>query len=360
MIPNLGPKRIKALVDFFGSPKKAWEAEFDQLLEVEGFHHKLAEKIVAERKRIPLLGESKKLAALGINVITIEDHNYPTLLSSIYLPPPVLYIKGAFTPEDEQAIAVVGSRKHTFYGRDIALKLAEDLAGVGITVVSGMARGIDSWAHQGALNKRGRTIAVLGCGLDICYPAENNALMQKISENGAVVSEFPPGTRPLAQNFPRRNRIISGLSLGTVVIEALEKSGALITADYAIEQGREVFAVPGNINSPYSRGCHRLLKEGAKLTEGLEDILEEISCNIVSTSFSNLTKDTFLTTEALTGEQKEILSLIPYYPIHVDQIVRESMLTPSTVNSLLMQLELHGFIKQLPGNNYTRVDGNKK
>lgn len=353
-ISLLGPKRIAALISYFGSAKKAWEAKPALLLLVNGFQKKLVEKITVARSEMPLSLEREKLQDLGIELLTLEDKSYPFLLSSIFFPPPVLYVKGELLVEDQKAIAIVGSRRHTFYGREVAVKLAGDLAAAGITVVSGMARGIDTWAHRGVLEKGGRTIAVLGSGLDTCYPAENRNLMQEIIKKGAVLSEFPPGTKPLSQNFPRRNRVISGLSLGTVVVEAPERSGALITTEHALEQGRDVFAVPGSINSPYSRGCHRLLKEGAKLTESVEDILDELSLNFCVPPAEDIDEKSL---QDLTGEEKAVFLLIPYTPVHIDMIINESSLMPAKASGILMQLELKGYIKQMPGHNYTRVSG---
>ncbi|NQT23051.1 MAG: DNA-protecting protein DprA [Candidatus Omnitrophica bacterium] len=220
--------------------------------------------------------EIELIEKLGIKVITIDDKEYPSNLKHIYNPPKVLYVKGKIVPKDHYSIAVVGARKSSTYGRETAARLARELAEKSITVVSGMARGIDTYAHRGALESGGRTIAVLGCGINIIYPPENKSLMEEISKSGAVISEFPINTPPLRRNFPMRNRIISGLSFGVVVVEAAEKSGSLITASLALEQGREVFSVPGRVDTRLSRGTLALIKEGAKLVENVDDILEEV------------------------------------------------------------------------------------
>ncbi|MEW5921664.1 MAG: DNA-processing protein DprA [Bacillota bacterium] len=275
LIPQLGPVRINRLLKACGSAREVWNAPEPRLAAVEGFGEKLAAQVVAVRARIDPARAWQELCGKGFGAVAQDEYGYPPLLREIYDPPPLLYYSGDLQVLQKSCLAVVGSRRHTAYGREIAYKFAARLAACGITVVSGLARGIDTWAHRGALKVKGTTAAVLGCGLDICYPPENSLLMQSIRQQGVVLSEFPPGSEPLPANFPRRNRLISGLSLGTVVVEAGEKSGALITASFALEQGREVFAVPGSITSPCSRGCHYLIKEGAKLVDGVESILEE-------------------------------------------------------------------------------------
>lgn len=275
LIPQLGPARINKLLKACGSALKVWHAPEAQIVSTEGFGGKLAAQVVAARREIDPVKAWQELQRQGIYAVTLEDEGYPALLREIHDPPPVLYYIGDLQVLNRTCLAVVGSRRHTAYGREIARKFAARLAECGLTIVSGLARGIDTWAHQGVLSTRGFTAAVLGCGLDTCYPPENKSLMKDIRRQGIVLSEFPPGTEPLPSNFPRRNRIISGLSLGTLVVEAAEKSGALITATFALEQGREVFAIPGSIANPCSRGCHALIKEGAKLVDSLESILEE-------------------------------------------------------------------------------------
>ncbi|RQD73071.1 MAG: DNA-protecting protein DprA, partial [Candidatus Syntrophonatronum acetioxidans] len=244
---------------------------------------------------------------------------------------------------------MVGTRKNTPYGKRATLAIARCLASYGFTIISGMARGIDTTAHYAALEVGGKTVAVLGCGVDVVYPGENYSLAQEIIKKGALISEFPPGTKPSPKNFPRRNRIISGLSLGLVVIEAAERSGALITADFALEQGREVFAVPGNIDSPYSKGCHKLIKEGAVLVEDPLDVLLELGYNGAEVNGTNIPVN-------LTVEEKNLLEVVTEQPIHIDELLKLSSLTPSRLNSLLTGLEVKGAVKQQLGKYFVKVN----
>lgn len=349
MIPYLGPKSVKALKEHFPDPEEAWRAPLNALKNVPGWG-RLAERFVADRAGIKVEDEWKIIRNSGIGVLSADDSRYPSLLKEIFLPPLIIYTDGEFRDE-EIRLAMVGSRKSTLYGREITLKLSAELAAMGITVVSGMALGIDTWAHQGALDAGGRTVAVLGSGVDICYPARNRRLKEGITRQGAVISEFPPGTTPVPQNFPQRNRIISGISLGTIVVEAMERSGALITADFALEQGREVFAVPGNINSPYSRGCNRLIKQGAKLVEKVDDILDELDLFIDNKTAADGVKQMTLD----DAEEDKLLTMIPFQPIHVDEIARLSGLPLSRLNGILLNLELKGFLNQLPGKYFVRM-----
>jgi DNA processing protein len=273
-------------------------------------------------------------------------------LREIYDPPPLLYLRGELREEDNLALSIVGSRKTSPYGRWITEKISQEIVRHGITIVSGMARGIDSVAHGGAISGGGRTLAVLGCGIDVIYPPENRTLFGQIIDHGAVLSEFPMGSRPEGIHFPRRNRIISGLSIGVVVVQASAESGSLITAEYALDQGREVFAIPGNVGAEGSRGTNRLIKEGAKLVESSEDILEEIlprwkrmrECSIKVQSPG----------EGLLGEEKIVYQLLSESPLHIDVIIRESRLDPGKVSSLLLDLELKGLIAQWPGKCFTK------
>lgn len=365
LISILGPARIRKLIRHFGLAERAWKATSEELAEIDGFGHVLAEKIIQEREKIDLEKMWDDTVKKGFSCVTWEDEDYPLLLQEIYDPPPIIYFYGDIQAANNCCLAIVGSRRHSFYGKEVAYKFASELAGYGLTIVSGMARGIDTWAHKGALAAGGKTIAVLGCGLDICYPPENKVVKEKIQTSGAVLSEFPPGSQPLPQNFPRRNRIISGLSQGTIVVEAGEKSGALITADFALEQGREVFAVPGSITSPYSRGCHKLIKQGAKLVERVEDIFEEISLPVFTKDFSSAAlkeEDKFISgRRSTTGEQmhlkpeeRTLLDLIPYEPLALEEIVALSKIPLFQVNALLLELELKGAIKQLPGKYFVR------
>lgn len=349
-ISFLGPVRIKALLQAFGSARGAWEASPGSLAllpELKG----LAGRMCHERRLIDPGREWRRLQELNIGCLAPEHPAYPDMLKQITQPPPLLYCRGALGEEDNIAVAIVGSRRCTFYGREVAHRLAGELATAGFTVVSGMALGIDASAHRGALEAGGRTVAVLGCGPERCYPPRNAGLMEEIIAGGAILSEFPLDTRPLPQHFPRRNRIISGLSLGTVVVEATARSGALITAHYALEQNREVFAVPGNIGSPYSRGCHRLLREGARLVESAADILDELAVGPVPAQAAAAQQREV----ELSGEEKSILELIPYQPLLMDEIIRLSGLSAARLGPLLLSLELKGLLRQLPGKYFTRV-----
>lgn len=276
LVEGIGITRFRKLVEYFGSPEKVFAAERSDLLHVEGINSKIASSIRMFSIEKKLENELRLIAKHSVKVITINDESYPPSLKYIHDPPQILYVKGTLTKEDVMAIAVVGTRHATEYGADVSDRLSRKLVQNNITVVSGLARGIDTCAHKAALAEKGRTIAVLGNGISVAYPRENRLLMDLIPSSGALISEYSMSEGPQAHNFPMRNRIISGLSLGTVVIEAAIRSGALITAECALEEGREVFAVPGNIFSKYSQGSHSLIKQGAKLLESFDDIIDEI------------------------------------------------------------------------------------
>jgi DNA processing protein len=323
-----------------------------ELSKIEG----LGEKVAQEIRKGPLekaVGkELHLLREVGGRVITLRDEEYPKRLRDIYDPPALLYIRGELKKEDEFAVSIVGSRKTTPYGRWFTEKVSQELARHGVTVVSGMARGIDSLAHWGAISGGGRTIAVLGCGVDVIYPSENRNLFAKMIDHGAILSEFPMGSPPEGGHFPRRNRIISGLSLGVVVVQAGEKSGSLITAGYALEQGREVFAVPGNVGTESSRGTHRLIKEGAKLVESSEDILEEILPQWRREG--EATPKVEIPRPDLTEEERVLYELLSETPLHIDVMIRESRLDPGKVSSLLLNLEFKGLVSQWPGKCFSK------
>jgi DNA processing protein len=289
----------------------------------------------------------------AVKIVPFTDSSYPARLRMIPDPPPLLYLKGEIRREDEKAVAVVGSRSTSDYGRRVARDLCRGLASLGFTVVSGMARGIDGTAHETSLNAGGRTIAVLGSGVDRVYPAEHDKLYRRISENGGVISEFPMGTRPLAFNFPARNRVISGLSLGVVVVEATEKSGSLITAALALEQGREVFAVPGEVGASRSRGAHRLIRQGAKLVETVDDIMEEIAPQLLARSGKAVSAPRRTLPQNLGVEFQKIFALFEERPLQIDEIIESSGYSPSRVSEILLELELQAYIRQLPGKKYT-------
>ena len=273
LLPDIGPVRVRNLLSRFGSAQAVLAATQADLSQVDKVGFKAANNIIRWRELIDLDGELRRIDQFGANIVTTDDSEYPALLRQIYDPPLVLYVRGTLRPEDAYAIAMVGTRQSTLYGRQTAERLARQLAASGVTVVSGGARGIDSASHEGALQSGGRTIAVLGTGLDIVYPAENVKLYQRIAEQGAVITQFPFGRKGDKQSFPIRNRIVAGMTQGTVVVEANRASGALITANFAAEYGRTVYAVPGRVDSPRSAGCHDLIKDGAQLCESAEDVL---------------------------------------------------------------------------------------
>ncbi len=351
MIPQLGPKRIMSISETFSSISDFYKARHEDLIKIIGISEKMSSSIIQHRKNLDVNLEIKKAKQIGASIITVIDRDYPDILKHIYDPPPVLYVLGDVKTFEYESIAIVGTRKATFYGKTIAEDFARDLASMEINVVSGMARGIDSHAHRGAIDAGGPTTAVLGCGLDIIYPPENKGLMKKIAECGCVISNFPLGSKPLGVNFPARNRIISGLSLGTLVVEAAEKSGSLITADFSMEQGREVFAIPGSIRSPYSRGTNKLIKQGAALVESVDDILEELSINNIHT----LRKNKEISSQVLSEAEKKVLDLIEFDPVSIEQILKTSKLSPGQLNVILTRLELKGFISTLSGGYITKV-----
>lgn len=351
LLPKVSIKKKKYLTDFFEDAVNVWKATGPELRLVPFLTTSNIKNILSKKYRSKAYAALKRAEDDNVRIITIKNKCYPYNLMHIYDPPVVLYLKGKQVI-DEKAVAIVGSRKATSYGRNMAEKLAFDLSRFDITVVSGMAKGIDSYAHSGALRAGGRTIAVLGCGTDVVYPMENKNLMEKIIENGTVISEYIPGTEPLPYHFPARNRIISGLSLGVAVIEAGQKSGSLITADYALEQGREVFAVPGNVNHCNSVGTNKLIKEGANLVSGACDIFKEICpenpCDKIKMfKYKNSIKDHMI--NRLGKNEKKIAELLRYEELHIDILSDRTGIGMKTVNSLLMMMELKGIIEQLPG-----------
>ncbi len=353
LTPGVGSVLFKRLLDPFKNPEAVFKASLKDLVEVEG----VGERIAKEIQKGPCEEKAKRelvlLEEAGGKILTFQDPLYPGRLKEIYDPPPLLYLKGELKERDDLALSIVGSRRTTPYGRWITEKMSQEIARQGVTIVSGMARGIDSVAHLGAISGGGRTLAVLGCGIDVVYPPENRSLYRQIIEHGAVLSEFPMGSPPEGIHFPRRNRIISGLSIGVVVVQASDESGSLITADYALEQGREVFAIPGNVGADGSRGTNRLIKEGAKLVESSEDILEEILPQWKREKEEGLSRAPS-PEEDLSKEEKIICGVLADSPVHIDEIIRESQLDPGSVSSLLMNLELRGFVTQWPGKCFTK------
>ncbi|MFQ6066952.1 MAG: DNA-processing protein DprA [bacterium] len=350
-LPHLGPRRCRQLVDHFGNPDKVLSASSQALSRIPGLKEKAVTSITHQAHKIKIDQDLKLIEELGIEVISFKDPRYPANLKTIFDPPFLLYLRGRLEKEDADALALVGTRRATVYGKLTARRLARDLAREGVTVVSGMARGIDTEAHRGALEAGGRTIAVLGCGVDTVYPPENRGLMEEIIKKGAVVSEFSLGEEPDAPHFPQRNRIISGLSKGVLVVEAPLKSGALITANFALDQGRDVFAVPGNINNPNSHGTNLLIKEGAKLVESVEDVLEELNFS----ELVQLKKERIKTENlSLSSEEAEIFNLLKEEPSHIDLLVKLSRFPASKVGELLMRLQIKSLVRELPGKLFCR------
>ena len=345
-IHGIGRARFSQLETFFGNLESAWHAGTADL-EAAGLDARSIRSIISLRPTLSPDSEIEMLRRHGVTALTWNDVAFPSRLKEIYDVPPVLYIRGSLLPEDEWAIAVVGTRRATVYGREVTKRLVADLVRNRITIVSGLARGIDSVAHRAALDAGGRTVAVLACGLDMVYPPENVQLAQSIMDQGALISEYPLGTKPRADFFPRRNRIMSGLSLGVVAAEADEGSGALITANIALEQNREVFAVPGSILSPTSRGVNRLIQDGAKLVRNTEDILEELNLTMIPQQPEMRDLAVGNETESL------LLKFITFEPVHIDEICRNSRLPIATVSSTLAMMELKGVVRQLGGMNYS-------
>lgn len=346
-----GGQHIINLATRFGSAQKAWNAgeRAVALLPREG--RRTFDGVVARMRATDPVKEAELLEQSGTKFLTWADEAYPDYLRHIFNPPAVLYYLGDGLGDVDPAVALVGSRRATYYGRDMAHRLGKELAEAGITVVSGMARGIDTAAHRGALDGGGRTIAVLGSGLDVVYPRENTKLMREIAAHGTVISEFPLGSMPEGWHFPVRNRIISGLSRGTVVIEAAERSGALITAELALEQGRDVMAVPGNVTSPVSCGPNRLIKQGARLVESSDDVLDEIGLTRLFEPAAGGSGPGM----KLDPEEERVLKLIEAEPLALDLIIQDAGLPSARVASVLAFLEVKGFVRRLPGGRYYKV-----
>ena len=349
-VPGIGNHLFKRLIDRFRTPEQIFTASLQDLSQVDGMTPRLVAAIQNHRLPEKAKKDIDLVIQKGYDIITLADENYPPLLLQIPDPPPFLYVYGRLDTSIEN-IAVVGSRHATVYGVSTTKRLCRDLADLQITVISGMAKGIDTAAHEGALDGKGKTIAVLGSGFERVYPADNLKLFHKIADNGAVVTEFPMMTEPEPHNFPQRNRVISGISLGTVVVEATKKSGALITARLAAEQNREVFAVPGSIHSFKSMGTHTLIKQGAKLVEHAQDIIEELSAVLKAPA----EKDSAIQNEnknkhpLLSSEESVVFKTLGPYPVHIDALVRQLSIEPGKLSSILLQLELRGIVQQAPG-----------
>jgi DNA processing protein len=348
LTPGVGAARIGRLVDHFGSIDNAWRASGSDLRQA-GLSQEVAQAIVRTRSTLDLDNELERLEKHGVSVLTLTDEGYPRLLRHIGSPPPLLYVRGTLIPDDELAIGVVGTRRATSYGTDMAARISRDLAAASVTVVSGLALGIDTAAHRAAIDAGGRTIAVFGCGLDTIYPPRNRSLAERIIDSGALVSEYPLGTRPDARNFPVRNRIISGLSRGILVVEAPVRSGALITTTFAADQGRDVYAVPGSALSPASAGSHALIRDGAKLVTSADDILEELDIAAVKTHAQ--TRMQLPETQA----ERILYTLVGAEPRHIDELCHESGLSIQDTSGTLLAMELKGFVRQTGSQHYVRA-----
>jgi DNA processing protein len=352
VVKGIGPVRLRALRQYFGDLETAWNAPETDLL-AAGLNRPTLANFLQARHTIDLDKLLDDVDALGASVLTLDDPDYPALLRELPDSPPVLYVKGTLLDADRWAVALVGTRRATVYGREMTARLVAPLVHAGITIVSGLALGIDAAAHKAALDAGGRTIAVLACGIDIVYPPEHRKLAAAVADNGALVTEFPPGTPPEGKNFPVRNRVISGLSLGVVVVEAPESSGALLTADCAAEQGRDVFAVPGKVTSPASLGANRLIQAGAKLVIGAEDVMDELNLTRTAVETSVLVETiapSDPTEAALAGHLSD-------EPLHIDDLCRLTGLPIMQVSSALALMELKGMVRRAEGMHYILARG---
>ncbi len=345
MVRGIGSARTRLLLNRFGTAEAAWHSS-DHDLRACGLPQPVVQNLIALRADVDLEQVKTRLERMSVSVLVWDSPSYPHLLRNIENSPPVLYVRGHIDPEAEWAIAIVGTRRASDYGRSVARRLSTDLAQNQVTVVSGLARGIDTAGHRAALDAGGQTIAVLGCGIDHVYPPENRSLAAQIAEQGALVTEYPLGTPPESSNFPPRNRIISGLTLGTIVVEAGKRSGALITAAYALDQGRDVFAVPGNIYNRGSKGTNQLIRDGAHPVTDVRDVLESLNLNMLS--------DHQAAREILPANELEgkLLQYVSAEPTHVDQISQESELPVATISSALALMELKGMVRQAGGMKY--------
>src|SRR3984957_11564784 len=350
MVPHLGPVRLRRLLDTFASPERVLSAKRNELEHVDGLNHSLIDSLVSWQSTVNLGQEMDRIHEFGATVLTLDDADYPTLLREIHDPPTVLYVWDKLEARDHHAVGVVGSRRTSHYGLECAKKISYQIAYAGLTVVSGLARGIDTASHQGALAAKGRTVAVLGTGLLHLYPAENRALAEKIVASGAVVSEFPMDTTPDRQTFPMRNRIISGWGFGLLVVEAGANSGALISASQAADQGRNLYAIPGPIDRPTSHGANRLIQQGAKLVMSVDDILEDVQTlfpkapELLPSRPSNIEGDLLKVYEAISSRETSI-----------DEIIQRSGIGAGSTTVALLQLEMRHLVKQLPGKNFVKL-----
>lgn len=348
LVKGIGAVRFQQIQAYFGDLSIAWHAPAESFQKI-GLPGRVLKNFFALRSEVDLDQIFESIIASDTTVLTLLDEHYPRLLREIDQAPPVIYVKGSLTPADEFSVAMVGTRRVTAYGQQVTRDTSTYLAGHGLTIVSGLARGVDGLAHQHALQAGGRTIAVLGSGVDVIYPPEHRKLAEAIIENGAIISDYPMGTQPEGINFPPRNRIISGLSLATIVVEAGERSGALITADFAVEQGRDVFSVPGNVFSPASRGTNSLIQKGAYVMVSPQDVLDVLDLSQIEHY-----KDARQTLPANTTESK-ILQAMDYEPIHVDEICNKVSLPVEKVSAALTMMELKGMVQHVGGMRYAAI-----
>jgi DNA processing protein len=353
-IPGVGTKTYLRLIRHFGSPLSVFEAQPEQLKAVPDLRAlQLPLNLHSRGIRAEVERELAVIEEVGARLVTIKDDNYPANLKKIEDPPPFLYVKGELRRNDDLAVAIVGSRNASAYGLSACQNLSSDLSRRGLVIISGLARGIDSAAHWGALESGGRTIAALGCGIDVIYPRENKDLLKRIEAKGAVITELPPGVPPEPINFPKRNRIISGMSLGVIVVEASARSGSLITARLALEQNREVFAVPGMVSSTRSQGTHHLIKQGAKLVDCANDVLEEIFPQALASPGDFAPRE--IPYHELSPEARRIMDLMERVPQHIDVLLKEAEVSAGLATGILLELELKGYIKQLPGKLFVKL-----
>ena len=353
-VKGLGCVGFKKLAAHFADPTAALSARPAELKNVPGLDRDAIEGLLGFSEWAEAEAEIRRAREAGVRIVPFIDPHYPARLRAIADPPPLLYVKGEFSAADEKAVAIVGSRSASDYGRKVARNICRGLASLGFTVVSGMARGIDGTAHESALDGGGRTIAVLGSGVDRIYPPEHEGLSERIARQGAVISELSLGARPVAFNFPARNRLISGLSLGVVVVEATEKSGSLITAAHALEQNREIFAVPGEVGSSRSRGAHRLIRQGAKLVENADDIIEEIAPQLARPEGARRRQRVL--PQNCSDDTRKIFGLLQERILQIDEVIETTGLSSAQVSQILLELELQGFLRQLPGKRYAAED----
>ena len=347
-VKGIGAVRLRFLLDHFGDLEMAWHAPSDAY-RAAGISQKIVEKIQQRKDTLDVEAYWKKVIEAGIKVLTWDDDDYPNRLRTIDQPPPVLYTRGKLTFEDEWAVSIVGTRRVTAYGRRVTEELAGFLARNGITIVSGLARGVDTVAHRAALDNGGRSIAVLGCGVDTIYPPENRKLAEDLMKAGCMISDYAPGVPPDSRNFPPRNRIIAGMGLATVVVEAGKRSGALITANFAVEQGREVFAVPGPIYAPQSKGTNALIQQGAQPYLSSEELLELLNIEMIDE------QKAVRTSFEIEPFEREILKLIANEPLHIDEICVQSKENVDKISATLVIMELKGLVQQDGSMNYQAI-----